>query len=138
MNPIVVFIILGVVMWVLNFIFGMIQIKDFNSNYIEMKKVGRVVIGRKKGFIQAGTVVMFLIDGEDRIVRSKKMQGITVLARIRGFKGLEGKRIDQITKSDLKCYNKLMRIAILDAIKNFNAFKGGEEKKVSVDKVVVN
>lgn len=138
MNPITVFIILGIIMWVLNFVFGMIQIKDFNRNYIEMKRIGRVVIGRKKGFIQAGTVVLILIDNEDRIVKCKKMQGVTVLARVKEFKGLEGRKIGEISEKDLSFYNRLLRVSVLDAIKNFNAFKVEEEKKVSIEDAVIN
>lgn len=133
MNPVITLIILGIIMWILNILFGLIQIKDFNNNYIEMRKIGRVAIGRKKGYFQAGTIVMIAIDDEGKIILSKKMQGVTVLARVKKFIGLEGKNIAEVTQEDLKSYNKLMRIAILDAINNYKCFKGGEGSKSSTD-----
>jgi glucitol operon activator protein len=125
MNPIITFIVLGITMWMLNILFGFMQIKNFNKNYIEMRKIGRVAIGRKKGYFKAGTIVMIGIDDEGRILSSKKMQGTTVLARVGGFMGLEGKFITDLTENDLTKYNKLMRIAILDAVNNYKRFRKG-------------
>lgn len=125
MNPIITFIVLGITMWMLNILFGFMQIKNFNKNYIEMRKIGRVAIGRKKGYFKAGTIVMIGIDDEGRILSSKKMQGTTVLARVGGFMGLEGKFITDLTENDLTKYNKLMRIAILDAVNNYKCFRKG-------------
>lgn len=130
MNSIVIFIILGIIVWILNFIFGIIQIKNFNKNYIKLRKQGKVAIGRKRGYIQVGTVVMFLIDDEGKILDSVKMQGISVFARFRKFIGLEGNYLGDITKENLLKYNKYMKIAILDAVKNYNTFKEKEVIKV--------
>lgn len=126
MNPVLRVIVFGVAMWMLNFLFGLIQIRNFNNNYIEMRKRGRIAIGRKKGNFQAGTIILMLLDEEDRVVETRKMQGVTVLAKVKEFRGLEGKKITDISEKDIKGYNKFMRLAILDAIKNFKAFKGGE------------
>ncbi|TDT51915.1 transcriptional regulator GutM [Fonticella tunisiensis] len=133
MNSISGLIILGASMWILNFLFGLIQIKNFNKNYIEMRRLGRVAIGRKKGYFQAGTVVMMLIDEEGKILLSKKMQGLTVLARVKEFTGLEGKNIEDITEDDLKTYNKSMKAAILDAVNNYKTFGGGEAVEGAVN-----
>lgn len=56
------------------------QIKNFNINYIEMRKKGKVAIGRKRGYIQVGIIVMLLIDNDGIIVDCRKMQGVTVFA----------------------------------------------------------
>lgn len=127
MNSIILFIILGITVWILNFAFGMLQIKDFNKNYVELRRHGKVAIGRKRGYMQAGTVVMFLIDDEGRIIDSRKMQGVSVFARFRKLMGLEGISLGDIHKDNLVKYNKYMRMAILDAVKNYNTFKGGEK-----------
>lgn len=129
MNSIVALIILGVFVWVINILLGLIQIKDFNKNYIELRRIGKVAIGRKKGYFQAGTIVLILINEEGIVVSSRKMQGVSVFARVRKFKGLEGRPLSNITKDELKGFNKLMRVAILDAIKTYNIFKGGEVKE---------
>lgn len=126
MNSIVLFIILGIIVWILNFVFGMMQIKSFNKNYIEMRRRGKVAIGRKRGYIQVGTVVMFLLDDDGKIVDSRKMQGISVFARFKKLMGLEGINLGDIHKGNLIKYNRYTKSAILDAVKNYNTFKGGE------------
>lgn len=126
MNSIVFFIILGTAMWSMNIIFGLFQIKDFNKNYIEMRRSFKVAIGRRKGNLKAGTVVLIAIDNDGIIKEMRKMQGVTVIARVKKFQGLEGRKLDDIRENDLQSYNKLMRVAILDAINNYKVFKGGE------------
>lgn len=134
MNPVGIFIVLGIIMWILNFLFGLFQVKDFNKNYIELRKLGKVAIGRKRGYFTAGTIVLILINNEGIVVSSRKVQGVSVMARVKTFQGLEGMDLGAITKEDLKKYNKLMRVAILDAIKNYNIFKGGENVKIKEEK----
>lgn len=136
MNSIIVLIILGIIVWVANFLFGLMQIKDFNKNYIELRRIGKVAIGRKKGYLQAGTIVLILIDEKGIVISSRKMQGVSVFARVRKFKGLEGRPLSAITKEELKCFNKLLRVAILDAIKIYNIFKGGEKQQIHDPKVI--
>ncbi|MEQ8154676.1 MAG: transcriptional regulator GutM [Clostridiaceae bacterium] len=134
MNNVFTLVAIGVVGWLLNFLFGYMQIKNFNKSYIDMRKKGRVVIGRKRGYLQAGTIILLNIDNEDTIFDCKIMQGISVLAKVKTFKGLEGKNIGEITKDHLTQYRKLTRIAILNAIDNFNQFKEGrnEEKQINI------
>lgn len=127
MNPVLNIIIFCAIMWTLNFLFGLLQIKHFNKNFIELRKLGRVAIGKKKGHLKAGTVVMLVIDDEERIIVAKKMQGITIFARVKKFVGLEGKKIYELEKENLNRYNKLMRAAIEDAVNNYKKFNEDKE-----------
>lgn len=129
MSSVTFLIIVGIGVWILNFIFGLLQIKDFNENYIELRKLGKVAIGRKKGRITSGTIVLIRIQNDGLIVESRKMQGVTVTARVKTFKGLEDNYIDKITEDDLKKFNKPLKKAILDAVKNYNAFKREDRSK---------
>ncbi|HEY8804128.1 MAG TPA: transcriptional regulator GutM [Clostridium sp.] len=126
MSPVILLIILGIIVWTANGILGLMQIKDFNKNYIELRRIGKVAIGRKKGYIKAGTIVLILIDEQGMVVSSRKMQGVSVFARVKEFNGLEGMCLSNITKEELNGFNKLMRVSILDAIKTYNTFKGGD------------
>jgi len=139
MNSVVFLMIIGIGVWILNFILGLLQIKDFNKNYIELRKLGKVAIGRKKGRISSGTIVLLRIENDGLIVEARKMQGVTVSARVKSFNGLEDKYIDKLTESDLKKFNKPLKKAILDAVKNYNAFKmeEGSKNKEKNLKVVV-
>ncbi|GAA0078152.1 transcriptional regulator GutM [Clostridium sp. CTA-5] len=138
MNSVVFLITIGITVWILNFIFGLLQIKDFNKNYIELRKLGKVAIGRKKGMINSGTVVLIRIQNDGLILESRKMQGVTVAARVKRFKGLENMYIDKIQENDLNGFNKPLKKAILDAVKNYKKFKLEEGSTKEEDlKVVV-
>ena len=136
MDSIIVLIILAITVWILNFTLGLIQIKDFNKNYIELRKLGKVAIGRKKGMITSGTIVLIRIENDGLIVESRKMQGVTIAARVKVFKGLENMYIDKIEEEDLKMFNKPLKKAILDAVKNYKTFKTEEESLVKAEVVV--
>lgn len=139
MNSVVFLMIIGIGVWIINFVLGLLQIKDFNKNYIELRKLGKVAIGRKKGLISSGTIVLIRIQNDGLIVESRKMQGVTVSARVKSFNGLEDKYIDRLTENDLKKFNKPLKKAILDAVKNYNAFRmeEGSKNKEENLKVVV-
>lgn len=129
MNSVTFLIITGIIVWILNFIFGLLQIRNFNKNYIELRKLGKVAIGRKKGRLSSGTIVLIRIKDDGLIIESRKMQGVTVAARVKSFKGLEGRYIGEITENDLKNFNKPLQKAILDAVKNYTKFKMEEASK---------
>lgn len=136
MDSIIVLIIVAITVWILNFTLGLIQIKDFNKNYIELRKLGKVAIGRKKGMITSGTIVLIRIENDGLIVESRKMQGVTIAARVKVFKGLENMYIDKIEEEDLKMFNKPLKKAILDAVKNYKTFKTEEGSLVKAEVVV--
>lgn len=136
MNSVTFLIITGIAVWILNFIFGLLQIKDFNKNYIELRKLGKVAIGRKKGRLSSGTIVLIRIQDDGLIIESRKVQGVTVAARIKSFKGLENKYIGDITENDLKEFNKPLKKAILDAVKIYKKFKLEETNKEEAEVVV--
>ncbi|NMS90411.1 transcriptional regulator [Clostridioides difficile] len=123
MDPVIFIIVSLIIVYLLNIFLGYLQLKDFNKNYIELKRNGRVAIGRKKGRISSGTIVLILIDEDGVILETRKMQGVTVLARVKLFEGLIGKSLGGIKKSDLVGYNKLLKKAILDAVKQYTTFE---------------
>lgn len=136
MDSIVVLIIIAIIVWILNFTLGLIQIRDFNKNYIELRKLGKVAIGRKKGMFTSGTIVLLRIENDGFIVESRKMQGVTVAARVRNFQGLENMYIDNLEEETLKKFNKPLKKAILDAVKNYKTFKMEEGSLVEAEVVV--
>jgi DNA-binding transcriptional regulator of glucitol operon len=116
--------------WLLQSILGFLQIKHFNKKYTELRKLGRVAIGKKTGLIKAGTVVMFAIDRKNNILRASKMQGTTVLSRVRNLNGFEGKNFLNLGEEDLYRVNKLTRLAIEDALNSYHILAKGGELKV--------
>jgi glucitol operon activator protein len=89
-----------------------------------------VTIGKRTGMFLAGTVVMFVIDKRNNILKVAKMQGVTVFSRIKYMSGFEGKNLLKITESDYKHVNKLTKLAIQDALNNYHIISKGGELKV--------
>ncbi|MEM1505291.1 transcriptional regulator GutM [Domibacillus sp. 8LH] len=116
--------------WLTQSFFGFLQIKHFNRKYAEMRQLGRVAIGKKTGLFQAGTVVMFAIDRRNNILQAAKMQGVTVLSRVKTLKGFEGKNLLHLNEKDFHSVNKLTRLAIEDALHSYHIISKGGELKV--------
>ena len=75
------------------------------------------------GKITKGTIVLIKINDEGNIIETRKMQGLTVFARIKSFKGLENKNLAKISEDDLSNFNKLLKLAINDAKDQYLKFK---------------
>lgn len=116
--------------WLVQSVLGFLQIKHFNRKYAELKSLGRVSIGKKKGLFRAGTVVMFAIDRKNTILQAAKMQGVTVFSRVRPLKGFEGKNLLKLEKGDWNQVDKLTRLAIEDALNSYHIIAKGGELKV--------
>lgn len=113
-----VLISLGIA-YVLQFLLTMIQMKDFNLNFRDLRKMGRVAIGKKKGGFVAGSIVMFAIDDEGIILKGMYLSGVTVLARFKEINDFNGVDISTITEEQVKSYSKQVQKAILDASSNY-------------------
>ncbi|KAA6450902.1 transcriptional regulator GutM [Bacillus swezeyi] len=125
--------------WLFQSIFGFWQIRHFNQTFAEYRKLGRVAVGRRTGLFRAGTVVLFVIDKRNKILRASKMQGVTVFSRIRPLKGFEGKYLLKIGPDDLSPHDRLTRLAIEDALRTFDIItKGGDipPKKSLLQKIM--
>lgn len=141
-----VLISLGIA-YVLQFLLTMIQMKDFNLNFRDLRKMGRVAIGKKKGGFVAGSIVMFAIDDKGIILKGMCLSGVTVLARFKEINDFNGVDITTITEEQVKSYSKQVQKAILDASSNYititNCGEIEEEKSPlqklsgSIQKVVI-
>lgn len=124
---IIIMIIILAVGFGLQYIFGMFQIKNFTKHYTELRRNGKVAIGRKPAIFQSGTLVLLQINKKKEIEEARYMQGVTVFSRVKKLKGLEGLRIDKIIIEDVKSHNRLLRNAIMDAKRTYNIIQGGGE-----------
>lgn len=106
---------------------GYFQIRNFTKTYIELRRKGKVAIGRRPGKFRAGTIVLFAVNNKGDILDAKKMQGVTVFAKFKKLKGFENKNILSINDNDLNNFNKLVRIAVKDAINNYKVIMNGRE-----------
>ncbi len=89
--------------YLLQCVFGLMQMKDFSKTFRPLRQMGRVAIGRTNGGLRAGAIVMF------------------------DFNGFEGKNVGELTQTDVEKLPKPLRKAILDAAMNYNIIMSGGE-----------
>ncbi|RKL64910.1 transcriptional regulator [Salipaludibacillus neizhouensis] len=125
---IIYLIILIGLAWLVQSFLGFLQIQHFNKHFVEMRRKGKVAIGRRRGFFRAGTVVLLGVNSRKEIIDARKMQGITVLSKVKVLKGLEQKSILKIKEVDLKQYDVLTAASIQDAVFQYKTvvLEGGE------------
>ncbi|AXI68425.1 TPA: transcriptional regulator GutM [Streptococcus suis] len=129
-----------IVAYILQIIFGLKQLKHFNTTYSELRKKGRVAIGRRSGKIKAGTIVMFAVDRKGMILDAKRMQGVTVVARFKSMPSYIGQDIHYLDTYNpvVRKENKLLQIAIEDARELFLRIEAGNYKDVPKFAPVLN
>ncbi|WP_347548490.1 transcriptional regulator GutM [Pseudalkalibacillus hwajinpoensis] len=115
--------------WILQTVLGSFQIKNFNKRYSAMRSTGRVAIGRSKGIIRAGVVLLLAVDEDNQIVEAEKMQGVTILARFRKVHPLVGQSLLSIDSTIYSKMDRFTKLAIDDAIQVYKTVSRGEEVK---------
>lgn len=133
MDKIVIFGIIVILAYVVQIILGMKQLKHFNKVYADLRKKGRVAIGRRSGKIKSGTIVMFAIDKEGLVLDARKMQGVTVAAHFKQMPNFIGQDIHYFDTYNplVRNENKLVQIAIEDARELFLRMEAGSYQDVS-------
>ena len=124
---------LGIILaYIIQIYLGLKQIKHFSQVYAELRKEGRVAIGRRSGKLKSGTIVMFAINKKGTILAAKKMQGVTVAAHFKNMPDYIGQDIHYVDKYNptVRKENKLMQIAIEDARDVFLRIEAGIYKDV--------
>ncbi|HFI0480606.1 TPA: transcriptional regulator GutM [Streptococcus suis] len=135
--------ILGAVVilaYILQIIFGLKQLKHFNTTYSELRKKGRVAIGRRAGKIKAGTIVMFAVDQSGKVLDARRMQGVTVVARFKTMPDYIGQDIHYFDTYNplIRKENKLLQTAIEDAREVFLRTEAGNYEDVPKFAPVLN
>ena len=136
MNFLYVFAALMIGAYLFQALFGLKQIKHFNQTYQLLRKKGKVAIGRRSGKINAGTLVMFAIDSEGRVLAAKKMQGVTVFAKFHDLAHYVNQDIHYLDRYHplVRKENKLIQEAIENAREIYLRVEIGnyhEEKPIS-------
>ncbi|MCH4168733.1 MAG: transcriptional regulator GutM [Streptococcaceae bacterium] len=117
MHPYILLGIIMIIAYILQIIFSLKQIKNFNIAYSRLRKKGKVAIGRRSGKVQSGTIFMFAINSQDEIQDAMLMQGVTVFAKFKTKADYIGENLNQLTSNHplVTKENKLVQSAILDA-----------------------
>lgn len=127
-------ILTAIVMWVSQTLLGLWQFKRFHRRVRELRRDGRVAIGKAKGRFLAGAVVLLSIDGDGRIFHGEIMRGRTVFAGFQVMDSLNGKLLEELAEEDLKGLGAQVKTAVLDAKRELKDFmKLQEEEKAPAE-----
>ena len=113
--------------YVIQFVLSSFQMKNFNNEFVRIRRKGKVAIGRKSGVFHAGAIVMFRIDEKGIIQESRKIDGTTFLARVNDFPGFEGRYVGDLSVNDVEKSHKNLRKAVEDAALTYKKYMAGEE-----------
>ncbi|MFQ7256015.1 MAG: transcriptional regulator GutM [Streptococcus sp.] len=89
MNSLIIFAVFVMAAYIFQMFLGWQQLKDFNKT-CDAPKTGSCS-GRKSGRIKSGTIVMFAVDENGRVLKASKMQGVTILARFQNMDDYVGR-----------------------------------------------
>lgn len=124
----IIFIMLAIMgAWILQTILGASQVKNFNLHYVELRQNGRVSIGRSKGILRTGVVLLMSIDKNQKIKIAKKMQGVTILARFKEYPVLEGQDLLAIQPETYEKMDRFTKQAFDEAVDIYKRVANGEE-----------
>ena len=118
------FIVLGIVMWLLQGLLNIYQLKKFNKELKNLRQSGRVAIGKARGRFKAGCLLLLCIDDDCKIITGKKLQGVTSFARFKDFNELNGYYLPEITEKDCQNFDKQTSSAILSAVEEYKHIYG--------------
>lgn len=119
-------LVIGVA-FLLQIILSMQQMKHFSKEFVKLRRQGKVACGRKAGGFHAGAIVMFLIDDDGIVRQAKKLEGVSILARVKDLPGFEGRDIRTLSEADVPKTHKNLGKAVADASLSFRKFTAGEE-----------
>lgn len=133
MDRVIIFAIIIIIAYLVQILLGLRQLKHFNQVYSDMRKKGRVAIGRRSGKIKSGTIVMFAIDEKGLVLDAQKMQGVTVAAKFQQMPQFINQDIHYLDSynSLVRKENKLLQIAIEDARDLFVRTEAGSYQEVT-------
>lgn len=124
-------VILIITFWIVQFLFSMLQTKDYNRVINEMKSYRSgylgVGIARSKFNIGPGTVIILVVDDEGKILDLREMFGFSVFARFKQREKMLGRPIEELLEGNKP---KVKRKAIEQAIALINGEKEKKESEV--------
>lgn len=131
------YLLVAVVLWIVQGILGFRQMQSFDRRFKLLRRDGRVVVGKAKGKVGAGTVMLFVLDEQACIIRAERMRGISVFARLKNFVQLNGQDLLSLDENQCACLDKSTRKAVLNAVENYRDFvrqntaKGAERHQLN-------
>lgn len=107
---------------------GFLQIKNFSVNFGDLRKKGKVLIGKNPKRIRSGSLILMAIDKEGSIKEARIMKGVTVFAKFKQLKKLQNMNVVEVAANHqiISSFDKLTQQCILNAYRNYINFKTGK------------
>lgn len=125
----------GVVVWILQTVLGLWQFKKFNAHLKNLRKIGKVAIGRSRGRFSAGVVVLFVIDEQAKILKGEIMEGRTVFASFKPFEKFNGITLFELGEELCKTMklNSQQTAAVVFARKEYENYQQSKNNSAEDD-----
>lgn len=111
--------------WALQSYLSFRQTKAFAALFVALRRRGRVCIGKYRGGLAQGSIVMFLLDEDGRVVEGHRLNGVTVLARFRELTDFDGLPMDALDARGAARHGKSVVRAVDNAGSNYRIISSG-------------
>ncbi|VEP40895.1 MULTISPECIES: transcriptional regulator GutM [Tessaracoccus] len=111
--------------WIVQSVLSFKQTQAFTRLFVALRRRGRVAMGKFRGGLAQGAIVMFVIDDDGVIVEGQRLHGVTVLARFRAFDAFNGSHIADVDPARASGWGKSMVKAVTNARDNYRIISGG-------------
>ncbi|MDA5387905.1 MULTISPECIES: transcriptional regulator GutM [Loigolactobacillus] len=127
MSNLVILIIFIFLAFLFQAALGFLQVRNFAKHYGQLRRRGRVLIGRNPKRLQAGTLLLIALDGNNVIKSCQVMKGITIFAHFKEIKRFNGQSfIELVTDyTQLHQENRLIRQCLLNAYQTLIKYQNG-------------
>lgn len=111
--------------WIVQSWLSFQQTKKFTQLFVQLRRMGRVAMGKYRGGITAGAIVMVVLDDDDRVVTGYRLCGVTVLARFKPFEDYNGQFISMIDPGTSAYLGRSLIKALINLKHNYQVVSGG-------------
>lgn len=95
MTKIIIWVLVIGIVWLIQTILTLKQVKKFNIEMRELQKLGVLSIGKYKGMFFSGCIVM--IATKDNIIQAGKiLEGFTVFSKVKNFDMFNGLKLIEV------------------------------------------
>lgn len=107
------------VFYALQTVLALRQATNYSRHYGQMRRRGRVAIGKQKNLVVSGAIVMFLLDEDDVVVEGTRLSGVTVFSRFKPFERFTGEHMGAVDGRAASDLPSSLRKAVDNARDNF-------------------
>lgn len=120
-------IAVAVAAWIGQLLLGLWQMRRFTRHVKALKaRWGKVAIGKAKGGLRAGCILLLAIDDRYTITHGEILEGVTVFTRFREYGRLNTRNLLELSESDVADLPKQQRIAALSAKEDLMKYLAGQ------------